>query len=186
METAIWSSIIAALSALFGVALSARNQLRSQYQSQQFQYDLEQSKRQADHLESERLRALKKLTTAHRLLSNVAREFSITNLQIIWQLQMSEAEYDQKFMTACNAIDELRAFADLHEASLSTGAEKIYGQMSIFWGNFRNVLRLTKLGEKVDHQTPCFNNSHDAVKEIAKAVNGLKGQISSLALRHKA
>lgn len=181
METPILTSIVAALSALFGVALSSLFQLRTQRINQQFQLALEASKRESEGRERERALALERLAKAHRQLSVIDREFSLTSLDIIWRAEMMDSEYDQRYLSICHEVDELRVIAGLHEASLNEDVEKMFGQMNIFWGNFKNVLRLTGLGENVTHMTPCFKEAHRAATEIESHVHSLKSNLADLA-----
>ena len=185
METAIFISIIGALSALLGVALSAHVQFRSQRNNQQFQQSSDESQRNSNQAEKERTLALQRLATAHRLLSFIGREFSRTNLNIIWRAEMKDSEYDQRYLSVCQEVDELRAIAGLHETSLIDEVETIHGLMNIFWGNFKDVLRLTGLGEKVTHQTNCFFAAHGASMEIEDKTFALKKRLTNLANEHR-
>lgn len=185
METSILTSIVAASSALFGVALSSFFQSRTQRINQQFQLALEASKQKSESRERERALALERLAKAHRQLSVIDREFSLTSLDIIWRAEMMDSEYDQRYLSICQEVDELRVIAGLYEASLNEDVEKMCGQMNIFWGNFKNVLRLTSLGEKVTHMTPCFEKAHRAATEIGSQVHSLKSNLAELARRYR-
>lgn len=181
METSIFTAIIVALSTLFGVALTNKFQLRVQRNNHQFQLADEESKRKHEQTEKERTLSLQRLATTHRLLSIIGREFSRTNLNIIWRAEMEDREYDQRYLSVCQEVDELRAIAGLHETSLTDEVETIHGLMNIFWGNFKDVLRLTSLGEKVTHQTSCFASAHGAAMEIEEKTFALKKQLTKLA-----
>lgn len=181
METAIFTSIVAGASALIGVALTSFIQMRIQRHTQNFQIELEKFKREIESQENEKKHMLERLSKVHRQLNTIEREFSLTSLVIIWQAEMSSSEYDQRYLSICEKIDELRATIDLYEPSLSEKVEKLYGQMNIFWGNFKNVLHLTTRDEKVDHMTPCFQKAHLAAEEIGQHTRSLKSQLSRLA-----
>ena len=185
METSIFTSIVAASSALFGVALTSFVQSRTQRSNQQFQYALEREKRESERAEKERALALDRLATAHRQLSIIGREFSLTTLDIIWRADMKDLEYDQRYLSVCHEVDELRAIAGLYETSLTDDVEKIYGQMNIFWGNFKNVLRLTSLGEKVTPNISGLDKAHAAAREIGEKTTSIKRQLSELAKRYR-
>lgn len=185
METAIFTSIVAGSSALFGVALTSFFQVRTQRNNQQFQLALEASKRESDLREKDRATALERLARAHHQLSAIGREFSLTSLDIIWRAEMKDSEYDQRYLSVCEEVDELRAIAGLYETSLSEGVEKLYGQMNVFWGNFKNVLYLTARGEKVDHTTSCFQDAHAAATDIGSRALALKSQLGDLARRYR-
>lgn len=131
METSAFTSIVAASSALLGVALTSFVQSRIQRNNQHFQHTLEREKRVSEMAENERALALGRLATAHRQLSIIGREFSLTTLDIIWRADTKDLEYDQRYLHVCQEVDELRAIAGLYETSLADEVEKIYGQMNI-------------------------------------------------------
>lgn len=182
---ALLTSLVAGAFALFGVAVSSSVQLRTLRSNQQFQLALEASKRESDLREREKVLALERLAKAHWLLSAIGREFSLTSLDIIWRAEMKDSEYDQRYLSICEEVDELRVIAGLHEASLSDGVEELYAQMNIFWGNFKNVLHLTNLGEKVDHRSSCFEKAHAAATDIGSQVHALKFKLKELADRYR-
>lgn len=185
METSILTSIVAASSALFGVALTSFVQSRTHRSNQQFQYSLENERRETEKQEKERALALDRLATAHRQLSIIGREFSLTSLDIIWRADMKDLEYDQRYLSVCQQVDELRAIAGLHELSLAEDVEKIYSQMNIFWGNFKNVLRLTSLGEEVSPNISGFDKAHAAALVIGERTTSIKRQLTELAKHYR-
>lgn len=185
METSILTSIVAASSALFGVALTSFVQSRTQRSNQQFQYALETERRESEKAEKEKALALDRLATAHRQLSIIGREFSLTTLDIIWSADMKDLEYDQRYLGVCQEVDELRAIVGLYETSLAEDVEKIYGQMNIFWGNFKNVLRLTAQGEKVTPNISGLEQAHAAAREIGERTNYIKRQLAELSKRYR-
>lgn len=185
MDTSIFTSIVAASAALFGVALTSFVQSRTQRSNQQFQYYLEIERREIEKREKERVAALDRLATAHRQLSIVGREFSLTTLDIIWRADMKDLEYDQRYLSVCQEVDELRAIAGLYEPSIAEDVEKIYSQMNIFWGNFKNVLRITSLGEKASPNISGFDKAHAAALEIGERTTSIKCQLTSLAYRYR-
>lgn len=81
---------------------------------------------------------------------------------------MSVDDFNEKYMELCEKADELRMIVDFHAPEASEVCDKIYGQMNMFWGNFGNVLHLTATGEKVDHNTSCFQKAHEASREIGE------------------
>lgn len=185
METSIFTSIVAASSALFGVALTSFVQSRTQQRNQNFQHALETEKRKNEKVEKEKYLALDRLATAHQLLSIIGREFSLTTLDIIWRADMKELEYDQRYLSACREVDELRAIAGLYETSLAEDVEKIYAEMNVFWGNFKNVLRLTSLGETVTSNISGLDKAHAAAREIRDRTISVKRQLTELAERYR-
>ena len=189
---ALLTSMVAGAFALLGVAVNSSVQLRTLRSNQQFQLaletskqELEASKRRSDLREKEKALALERLAQAHRLLSTIGREFSLTSLDIIWRAEMKDSEYDQRYLSICEEVDELRVIAGLHESSISEDVEKLYGQMNIFWGNFKNVLRLTSLGKKADHRISGFEQAHAAATEIGSQAHALKFKLKELANRYR-
>jgi hypothetical protein len=125
------------------------------------------------------------MADAHKALSIIAREFSVTAMVILWRSNMTDHEYDQRYLKASANMDELRAFAGLHEPSLVDDIEKLHGQMNMFWGNFKNVLYQTSLGQRIDHNSPSLTDAHAAAGEIGSAVLLVKRRISRLAAEAK-
>jgi len=178
METNVLIPIISASSALIGVALTAGLQARSQTRNQQFQQYAESVKYRRDQFSKEQEQTLQRIMTAHKLLSRVAREFSITNLDILWRLEITDGEYDTRYLTACAEVDELRALIALYEPQLSENVEEIHGQMNLFWGNFKDVLYQTEKGNIVDHRTPSLVNAHAAAGQIGKTAAFVKSRLA--------
>lgn len=162
-----------------GVALTASLQARNQLRNQQFQNYADAAKYQREQLSKEKEQTLQRITTAHKLLSRTAREFSVTNLDILWRSEMSDGEYDIRYLAACAEVDELRALIALYEPPLSEDVEKIHGQMNLFWGNFKEVLYQTSRGSKVDHNTPSLINAHNAAQQIGKTATFVKSRLAA-------
>lgn len=178
METAVLVPIVSALAALCGVALTAYVQARNQGRNQQFQQRAESTKHEREQREKERSAALQRLMLSHGLLSKIAREFSITTLDILWRSRMTDGEYDARYLVTCAEMDELRALVALHEPHLSEDVEHIHGQMNVFWGNFKNVLYQTVRGEKVDHTSPSLSKAHAAATEIGRKAAFVKSRLA--------
>ena len=68
----------------------------------------------------------------------------------------------------------------LYECNLAHDVDELYGAMNIYWGNFRELLRLAKLGEEIGHDTPCHRNSFNASNEIESKVFALKAKLAAL------
>jgi len=62
---------------------------------------------------------------------------------------MLDSEYDQRYLELCNEFNRFRMILDFYASTLSNDADKMYGQMNMFWGAFKNVLYLTARGETV-------------------------------------
>lgn len=186
MESTILTSIVVGTSTLLGVALTAFVQLRTQRNNQGFQLASETSRRESENAEKEKTLALDRLATAHRQLSIIGREFSPTTLDIIWRADMKDLEYDQRYLSVCREVDELRVIAGLFETSLSEDVEKISCQMNMFWGNFKNVLRLNSLGERPTPNISGLADAHAAAREIGGRTAAIKTQLTDLAKRYRA
>lgn len=157
-----------ALSTLLGVAITSHTQVANQTINNEFQLALAQQKAQDDHLAKFSETAAAQLAIAHKLLSYIGREFSVTGLNIMWTKTMSVDDFNAKYMALCEKADELLMVVDFHAPEASERCREIYGQMNLFWGNFGNVLYLTAAGKKVDHDTDCFRQAHDAAREIGE------------------
>jgi hypothetical protein len=178
METTVLIPIISAISALLGVALTASLQARSQTRNQQFQQGAESVKYRREQFSKEQEQTLQRIMTAHKLLSRVAREFSITNLDILWRSEITDGQYDIRYLTACAEVDELRALIALYEPQFSEDVEKIHGHMNLFWGNFKDVLYQTERGNPVDHRSPSLVNAHAAAEQIGKTAAFVKSRLA--------
>ena len=183
METPIYVAGIAASAALLGAGITAvvthfnlRYGQSSQLRSEKAKFDREQ----AVKLKAE---AIKRLEDAHKLVSKIAREFSMDNLVIQWSARPAAEAYDRQYLQACSDMDELRAIAAIHEPELSKDVEALRSQMSHFWGNFKNVLYLESKGEKVDHNTACFSKAAAATQEASDIGRRLKDTIVRLVER---
>jgi hypothetical protein len=170
---------------LLGGALTASVQLINQRANQRFQLEEAAAKYNRERVDREKREAIKRLAEAHKLLSKIARDFSVTNLDILWRSKMTDGEYDLRYLSACGETDELRAFAALHEPSLTDDIEKLHAQMNIFWGNFKNVLYQTMNGKKVDHMSSSLTNAHAAANEIGSRVAFVKSRLTNLALKEQ-
>ena len=186
MELPSFGTAISAFAVFLGVLAGGYIQLRLQRNNHQFQLVSEELKRRNDLIEKERELSLQRLATAHRLLSVIGREFSRINLNITYRAEIPESEYDQKHLSICRKTDELRAIAGLQETSLIDEVEAIHNQMNLFWGGFKDVLRLTRMGEKVDHRTDCWSDAHSAAMKIEDQTLSLKKQLTNLANKYRA
>jgi hypothetical protein len=178
MDSIVIIPIISAFSALLGVALTAGLQARNQTRNQQFQQYADSVKYRREQLSKVQEQALQRIKIAHKLLSRTAREFSITNLDILWRSEMTDGEYDIRYLTACAEVDELRALIALYESQLSEKVEEIHGQMNLFWGNFKEVLYQTSKGNKVDHRSLSLQKAHAAAEQIGKTVAFVKNRLA--------
>lgn len=156
MDTSVITAFVGSISALLGASLGAIIQWHLAKENHAFQLQSENRRRHAELEERESDAHKYRLLEAHKAISKIAREFSITTLDIVSRSQMTEHEYDKRYMESCQALDEVRAICDLYLAEVSEPLEAIYGQMNLFWGNFKEVLRLTQMGESYEKKEGIF------------------------------
>lgn len=187
MESAIFSSVVAAASALLGVAITSFFQLRKQKNDQRFQSELEIYKRKTEIIENDRIKSLERIEKAHRLLSLIAREFSITKLEIDWHAEIADSEYSVQYLELCLKADELRVVADIYEVSLSEEVKELYGKMNIYWGSFKIILYRTTQGDKIDtiSRSTSFQNAHEAARSIEKKASNLKVKLADISKKYQ-
>jgi len=174
MEMSFLAPIVAALAALGGVALNAYVQSRNQARGQKFLATAEAEKHYREQSARDRVEALTRLVVMHKLSSKLQREFSITTLDILWRAKTSEDAYDARYLAVCGEADELRALAQLHEPAVYEDVERVHAHMNIFWGNFKNVLYQTAMGEKIDHRSSFLSEAHAAAREIGALGQAVK------------
>ena len=174
------TAIFAAAAALTGVALTSYTNFQTQRRNQQFQMDADTAKHEREQVEKQKATTNQRMIEAHIALSRLAREFSITSLDILWRAGMKAEEYDQRYLAACAEMDALRAFAELYEPRLSPEIEELHGQMNLFWGHFNNVLQRTQLGQPVDDRNSSLQRAHVAAREIGSKALLTKWQLACL------
>ncbi|WP_321902434.1 hypothetical protein [Paraburkholderia tropica] len=167
-------ALIGTASTLLAVIITSRTQVRNQRENNLFQFDLAKEKSKSDFSSKLYDSASVQLITAHKLLSHIGREFSITEIVIMRRSAILKSEFDEKYKLLCEKVDELRMIADFYAPESAPTCEEIYRQMSSFWGNFSTVLHLTEEGRAVDHRDDCFQKAHEAAMEIGKKVEFAK------------
>ncbi|QSI33290.1 hypothetical protein GNX71_28470 [Variovorax sp. RKNM96] len=177
------TAIFAAAAALAGVALTSYTNFQTQRRNHQFQMDAEAAKHDREKADKQTATKNERITQAHIALSRLAREFSMTSLDILWRAGMKAEAYDQRYLAACAEMDSLRAFAELYEPGLSPEIEELHGQMNLFWGHFNNVLHRTHLGYAVDDQSSSLQSAHAAAREIGSKALLAKWQLARLVPR---
>jgi hypothetical protein len=180
MQLSIYIPVVAALSALLGVLVTAHVQLRTQRSNQDFQLQNEWQRHAQERLDKEHAVQHDLFGVAHEILSAIEREFSITVLDIYWRANMPGAQYDQRYLEVCKDVDRLRRIVAFHAPSLSEDADSLYGQMNLFWGSFKQVLYLTERGEKVDHRSISLINAHEASSKVGNRAGSLKYRLADL------
>lgn len=180
METSAITAIVGSASALLGTGLGAIIQLRIARASHAFQLRLEMDKRKLESQDKEKAERDQRLLDAHKAISMIARKFSITGLDIDWRSGMTDKEYDKAYSESCEALDEVRALCDLFFPEVSEPLEKMYAQMNLFWGNFKEVLRLTELQESYQKKEHFHKQAIAAAQDIAHSAKEAKGWLGRL------
>jgi len=159
-------TLAGAACSLLAVFITSKTQIANQQVGNRFQLELAREKSSFELASKSAETAAAHLATAHKLLSQIAREFSVTGFNIMWTASMSVDEFNAKYMALCEKADELRMIVDFYAPDAAEICEKIYNHMSAFRGSFTNVLYLFHAGEKVDSNLSCFQKAHDVAMEI--------------------
>ena len=186
MDTPVVTAIVGSVSALVGISLGALIQWRLAKENHAFQLRLEAIKRQSEREERECNAHRQRLLDAHKAISRIGREFSITTLDIVWRSGMTEHEYDQRYLASCEALDEARATCDLYIPEASELLEKMYGKMNIFWGNFKEVLRLTQLQEPYEKKEHFHGKAIAAAQDIGESASAAKTRLGNIIVEYGA
>lgn len=180
MELVVVSSIIAAASGIMGGGLVSFVQLRSARESQSAQYRLESLKLSVAADESRKITLVNTYTEVHKILSRTVREYSMTSLDIMWRAGGHEADFDKKYLMACESFDAARAVVDIYFPEASGLMEEIYGEMNIFWGNVKEIIALTRAGEPYTKKEKFHSDSIAASINISEYVLQVKRRLNSL------
>ena len=181
MDATVQTALVAGLSAIGGGAITALAQWFTAKSNHSFLLRQDIATRKAA-AERESLAAFQLQTiTAHKILSRIAREFSITTLDIVWNSQITDAEYDKRYVANCELTDELRAIVDLSVPSLSESVDNIYGQMNLFWGYFRQLLRLSRAGATYEAKQETLSKVQEAARELGTYAIHAKERLGRLA-----
>ena len=184
MEASVITGIVVGTSTLLGVVLTSFAQSRSQRSNQQFQRTLDAERHERDKTERDKAQAIHRLTEAHIALSKIARAFSITNLDILWNDGISEGEFGHRYLSACADMDALLAFAQLHEPSIDEYIKQLHLPMGKYWMNLKSILSLTQSGTAVDSTSFCLQAAHAAAQEISSKVADAQWRLTQAMERH--
>ncbi len=178
MDTAVITAIVGSLSALLGASLGAIIQLRLAAENHRFQFQIDSAKRHSETEKEEIANHKQRLLNVHIAISKIARDFSITALDINLRSGMTDLEYDKRYFESCEKLDEIRAVCDLYIPDTSKHLEKMYGQMNKFWGNFKEILRLTELNEPYEKKKYFQSEAIAAAAEIGSCAGEAKVRLS--------
>jgi lysyl-tRNA synthetase class II len=181
METSILSAIVAAIAAIAGGGVAAAIQMRLARINNSAQLELQSHRLQEDLVRTELESLKRQIVETHKAVSHISRNFSITALDIHWRAGMQEETFDQHYMAISESMDEIRAVADLYLPSVSGHIEAMHSEMNIFWGNFKELLRLSQLNEPYERQQPVHQKSIEAARAIASYAHRAKAKLTELA-----
>jgi hypothetical protein len=181
METSVVTAIIAALAVIGGAAAASFIQLKLARENNLMQLELQASRLDREMLKQELDAEQRRLIEVHRAVSHLSRQFSITALDIQWRAESTERDFDKHYMEVCESLDEVRAVSDLYIPTVSPQLEAMYGQMNIFWGNFKEMLRLTELKEPYERKQPYHQRAVEAAQEISSQAVRAKRELSARA-----
>lgn len=174
------AALLGSIPALLGVLITARTQTANQKLNNQTQAKLAQDKARNDALTAQRETTLSNLAVAHKILSQIAREFSVTGLDIMWTASMPVDEFNKKYLLLCEKADELLMIVDFHAQAASEVAHELYGQMNMFWGNFKNLLYQTEKGKTPNELQHVLSQTHEAARQIGDRARVAKYRLSDV------
>ncbi len=178
MDNSILIAILSASSVLLGSIVTGIIQARSLKQTQQFQLEIDKEKYERDQLSKHRDETIGRMLDAHKILSFISREFSITNIDILWRLEIPEKEYDQRYFEACLQLDSVKAFAGMFEPGITEDLYKLSYKMNEFWENFQNLLYQTSQGKTSDQVGDILLATHTAAGEVGNLCGLVQNQLS--------
>jgi hypothetical protein len=185
MDNSISIAILSALSVLLGIIVTGVIQARSLNQTQQFQLEIDKEKYEREQLSKHRDEVISWMLDAHKILSFISREFSITNIDILWRSEIPEKEYDQRYSDACSQLDIVKAFAGMFEPEISENLYKLSYQMIGFWENFQNLLYQTSQGKTPDQVGDILSMTHTTAREVGNLCSLVQNQLSQKMIRLK-
>lgn len=171
-------ALAGAVSTLLGVLITSRTQIANQRLNNEFQIKLAREKARHDVKVATSESAAAQLSIAHKNLSQIAREFSLTGLDIMWTASMPVAEFNAKYLSLCEKADDLLMIVDFLAPEASTAAHEVYRQMNMFWGSFKNILYQSEKGKTPDQLSPQLQDAHKAAKLIGEKAIFAKNRLS--------
>lgn len=177
-------ALAGAVSTLLGVLITSRTQVANQRLNNEFQIELAREKARSDAWAVASQSAAAQLAIAHKNLSQIAREFSLTGLDIMWTASMPVAEFNAKYLSLCEKADELLMIVDFHAPDASAAAREVYGQMNMFWGSFKNILYQTEKGKTPGELSSQLGAAHNAAKLIGEKAVFAKARLSETFQEH--
>lgn len=140
----------------------------------------------------QRLRAkeekLKRLEEAYHRLGTISQQCSLANAETMCQLEVTASDFTYKtFFPLCEEVSQVQKLAAVYEPSLREDADELYGQLSVFWNCFRNVIRLSYGDEKADAyaKNSAYQLTIDASYEVGRIVRALQLRIRELSDQYR-
>ncbi|TPG84800.1 hypothetical protein [Pseudomonas mandelii] len=181
MDLTIVTSIIAPASALLGVALASRSQLRTVREAQAAQFHVETMKLNASVKEKHRAEVIANYIEVHKALSYLTREYSFTSMDIMVRAGISEEKFDRKYLISCERLDGARALVEMHFAEIFKPVDEIYAQMNIFWGNFKEALNKIKAEKAYAEYEAVIDKARQSSLAITECAQIAKRKLNGLA-----
>lgn len=173
-------SIIPAIAALTGVALTLFAQSRVAHKNRLFELEKEQMKLAHEQAEKRLWLIRERLERMHLLIGEIGREFSLTFLTIDRESKLKRSEYHEKYRLLCTKLEEAQMIADLYMQDASENLVQLEGEMNCYWGNFAQMLYLEEQGQKVDHTNRYFDEAFKYSQSIPSQVIAVQREIRGL------
>jgi hypothetical protein len=178
METSLVYALVSAASAIFGAGVTAVMQWQLARVNNRAQLQLQADRMQHELAQTENDYTKNQAIEIHKTISSLTRHFSLTAIDINVRSAMTEEAFDQHYWRFCDALDEARALVDLNFSAASEPIESMNGQMSIFWGNCKEILRLSQLNETYERKKPFYQSSIEAGRAIANEGYRIKAELA--------
>ncbi|WP_186136733.1 hypothetical protein [Burkholderia gladioli] len=132
---------------LLGVLVANRTQLKNQRLNNQVQIELAREKTNSELTEKSRDATNFQLANAHKIISKINRELSLTGLNITQVASISIHDFNDKYMKLCENADDLMMIVDFYAPDASEDCRALSGQMSMFWGHYQAFLYRATSGD---------------------------------------
>lgn len=133
--------IYALVGTLVGAIISGSIVLLIARMNNRQQLKIESQKNNYDNKKIELSVKRERLEDAHKILSLVSRENSITVSYITSVDGTSLQEYHERYLKNCEIMDKVRMTTDLYFPDLRSATEQIYSLMNAFWGHQQSLIQ---------------------------------------------
>ena len=172
--------ILAPAAAIITSCLNSRSTLKSIKINNDFQISRDERlfQKELEKIKLEQTRL--DLLHVYKNLCLLQREFSLTSMNIDWEDNLHEQEYNKKYFKLCNSFDNSRAIIAISYPELLSEFDDIYGKMNIYWGNFNNLLRKNRLDKSYESQYSWHQETFEASQEIVRKIQEVKHLLSQI------